>query len=151
MWECATTKINHSQFPKYRNNQGVEVREVLIPMVALVATGVSKSIDFITMLMNCIVVCCHLWVAHRVPSVDGIFCEHFPWRLSRPHWYLKSYPGPEEFGIPCDDERHFQSGTVSFSWVRSSSLLIDSYRSTAGEVNARGGSIANINLEEIEA
>ena len=99
---------SHRQFPRYWDNYGDEVCEVPIPMVALVVTAVSKTIHFIMVLINHIVVCCHLWVAQWVPSVDGIFCEHLPWRVSRPHRHIEPCPGPVQLCVPCHDAWHLQ-------------------------------------------
>ena len=114
MWECAMAEINHREFPQYQDNKGAHVHKVPIPMVVLVAMVVSKPIYFITKLINNIAVHCPLWVAHWVPSADGIFLKFFPWCVSRPHWYIEPYPSGVELSIPSDDVWHLQSYTVSF-------------------------------------
>jgi hypothetical protein len=99
---------SYRQFPRYWDNHGDEVCEVPILMVVLVAMVVSKTIYFITVLINHIVVCCHLWVVQWVPSVDGIFCKHLPRCVSRPHWHIEPCPGPAQLCIPCHDAWHLR-------------------------------------------
>jgi len=84
-------------------------------MVALVATAVSKSIFFITVLSNCRIAVCHnLWVAQWVPSADGIFCKCLSRCISRPCRHIEPYLGSAHIRVPCHDAWHLRKGTVSF-------------------------------------
>ena len=103
-------------FPEHEDTDGETLYEVPVPMVALVATGVSRFFFGYVLCSYLPAVCVNSRVAYRRTANHGVLIKCVHRCLPGPCQYFEAYSGEASRCLSPHDVRHLYKGIVSCSF-----------------------------------